>query len=693
VTSRYRIGIDTGGTFTDLVLVDSTTGARRTVKVPSTPSDPAAAVLAAVDRTGIAGADIEFFVLATTIATNALLERKGARVVYVTTAGFEDIPFIQRINRPHLFDLQWTKAAPYVARRDCVGVRERIASDGSVRTALEQQEIDRLVGDLVRRDREAPIAVALNLLFSYIEPAHEQQIARAIRAALPHAPISVSHELAPIWREYERGNTAIVDAYLGPLVTRFAHELDDGIAARGVGDARFLLKSNGGQVPIRAASRRAVDLVLSGLAGGMIAGKEFASATGERRLITLDMGGTSADVGIVVDERIRNVAHTEFEWGLPVAVPVVDLTTIGAGGSSLARFDQGGLLEVGPRSAGAEPGPAAYGRGGTEATVTDANLVLGRLNPAYFLGGELPLDLERARDAVRPFAERLGVSLEEAAQAIVEVATENMANAIRLLAADRGLDYRGFRLAAFGGAGPLHASLLARRIGLAGVLVPPSPGLASAFGALAADLRADRRLTRLFRSDIATDDELRTALGQVADETVLELRREGATSPVLSLSVSCRYQGQNFEQEVVVSLETEDLVRATVERFHAAHELTYGYRIDDAVVEIVDLNGIAIERRPQLQDAAAPTGTLGEPSSTRPVYFKDEAFVETPIWRRGELPSGAVLAGPAVIEEIDSTTLVLHGEQAVVQPSGYLLIDATPARGLAYSSSEETTNG
>jgi N-methylhydantoinase A len=691
VASRVRIGIDTGGTFTDLVVVDTETGERRMVKVPSTPSDPAAAVLAAVDRTGIAGTDIEFFVLATTIATNALLERKGARVVYLTTAGFEDVPFIQRINRPHLFDLQWTKAAPYVTRRDCLGVEERIAADGSVRVALAPEEIDRVVAELAQLDREQPIAVAINLLFSYVEPGHEQALAAAIRAALPHAPVSVAHEVAPIWREYERGNTVIVDAYLSPLVTRFAHELDDGIAARGVGESRFLLKSNGGQVPIRAAARRAVDLVLSGLAGGMIAGKEFAVATRERRLITLDMGGTSADVGVVVDERIRNAAQTEFEWGLPIAVPVVDLTTIGAGGSSIAHFDQGGLLEVGPRSAGAEPGPAAYGRGGTDATVTDANLVLGRLNPGYFLGGELPLDLDRARAAIEPIAARLGVELEEAAQAIVEVATENMANAIRLLAADRGLDYRGFRLAAFGGAGPLHASALARRIGLAGVLVPPSPGLASAFGALAADLRADRRLTRLFRSDLTTDAELHAALEQVAAETLAELRRDGAVAPTLSLSVSCRYQGQNFEQEVVVALGTEQIVRSTVDRFHAAHELTYGYRIDDAVVEIVDLNGIAIERRPPLREQAVAEGTLGRPVDRRPVYFKGDGFVETPIWRRDELPAWAVVHGPAVIEEIDSTTLVLPGEDARVHPTGHLLVETPGTLRRATRSSEGAT--
>jgi N-methylhydantoinase A len=374
-------------------------------------------------------------------------------------------------------------------------------------------------------------------------------------------------------------------------------------------------------------------------------------------------------------------------------VPVVDLTTIGAGGSSIARLDQGGLLEVGPQSAGAHPGPAAYGHGGTQATVTDANLVLGRLNPGYFLGGELMLDLDLARRAVEPFALRLGSGLEETAQSIVEVATENMANAIRLLAADRGLDYRRFRLAAFGGAGPLHASALAQRIGLAGVLVPPSPGLASAFGALAADLRADRRLTRLFRSDLSTDAELRQGLEQVAVEALDELRREGAGAPTLSLSVSCRYHGQNSEQDVAVTLEAADLVHETVARFHEAHERTYGYRIERAVVEFVDLNAIAIERRPQLPPSAAPQGALGQPADVRPVYFKEHGWVETPVWRRPELPAGAALEGPAVIEEVDSTTLVLRGQVARVQAAGHLLLDALEAAVPVPASTKEAMRG
>jgi len=679
----FRVGVDTGGTFTDLVLVDEGTGERGTAKVPSTTDDPARAVFAALEQAGCEAHEIACFVLGTTIATNCLLERKGQRTLYLTTAGFEDVPFIQRIDRKSLFDLQWRKSAPYVRRSDCLGVAERVAHDGEVRVELEDFEIERLVDEVsARASAEGGVAVAINLLFAFVRPEHEQRLAVALRAALPSVAVSCSHEVAPIWREYERGNTVIVDAYLRRLTGRFAERLDEGLTEVGLRCPRFLLKSNGGQIPIAQASRQAVSFVLSGLAGGLIAGKHFAEAAGRPDVITLDMGGTSADVGVVVGGAIRTAAQFELEWGLPIAVPVVDLTTIGAGGSSIAGFDQGGLLEVGPESAGADPGPAAYGKGGTEATVTDANLVLGRLNPDYFLGGAVPLDAELARRAVERIATRLGCDVETAAHAIVDVACENMANAIRLLCADRGLDCRGFDLMAFGGAGPLHAGALARRIGLERVLVPPSPGVASAFGAQAADLRVDRRLTCVLRSDTATGSELREALSRIAAEAVDELRAEGGTGTETTLVVtaSARYLGQNFEQEVVVPLDVDgDLVGVLVERFHRQHEAVYEYRLTGAVVELVHLNATAIERR-----APAPTPTLApggaSPVDVRQISFETGSWVETPIYRRASVGAGSSIAGPAVVEETDSTTIVFPGQVARPHTSGAMFIEDEAGR-------------
>lgn len=672
----YSVAIDTGGTFTDLVIAAHASGERRTIKVPSTPERPSRAVLEALSRTGLQS-QIVRFVLGTTVATNALLQRTAERTVYVTTAGFEDVPFIQRINRHGLYDLQWVKPRPYVRRADCLGVCERVASDGSVRIELSEQEIARVVELL----RETDGAIALNLLFSFVAPEHERRLAGAVRAAFPDRSVSVASEIAPVWREYERATTVIVDASLKRLVSDFAREVDDGLAEIGVSCPCFLLKSNGGQVSASAAARRPVDLTLSGLAGGLIAGKLYADALGLPAVVTLDMGGTSADVGLILDGTISSATQYEFEWGMPIIAPVVDITTIGAGGSSIAALDAGGLIKVGPESAGASPGPACYCRGGQAPTVTDANVVLGRLNPAYFLGGELPLDADRAGAAVSSLCEPLGMDPEETAQAIIELAVENMAGAIRLLCADRGVDYRSLDLMAFGGAGPLHAPLIARRLGLRRLVIPPDPGLGSALGALVADLRVDRRVTRSFRSDEAVGAELRAALEQLSTETLTTLHEEGtAVAPIVLLSAACRYVGQNYEHDVAIALDSgTDLMRLLADRFHAQHEATYGYRLEDAIVEVVHLGATALDSTsaPKLSSSAGePTE---RPPHWRPVYFKDDGWTETEILRRDSLPVGVVLQGPLVIEQPDSTILVLPDQQAVTHQTGALIIESPVA--------------
>jgi N-methylhydantoinase A len=682
---QFSVAIDTGGTFTDLVVASEESGERWTVKVPSTPDRPSRAVLDALRRTGVQER-IERFVLGTTVATNALLQRNAERVQYVTTAGFEDTPFIQRINRHGLYDLQWVKPQPYVKRADCIGVRERVAYDGTLRTALEDDEVERVVELL--RDRAG--AIAINLLFSFANPEHERRLAAAIAAALPERSVSVASEVAPVWREYERATTVIVDASLKRLVSDFASEVEDGLSEIGVHCPCFLLKSNGGQVSARAAARRPVDLTLSGLAGGLIAGKLYADAIGLGSVVTLDMGGTSADVGLIVDGKIRSASQYEFEWGVPIIAPVVDITTIGAGGSSIAALDSGGLVKVGPESAGADPGPACYGRGGQAPTVTDANVVLGRLNPDYFLGGELALDAELAREAVARLSGSVGLDLESTAQAIVELAVENMAGAIRLVCANRGVDYRALDLMAFGGAGPLHGALIARRLGLRRVVVPPDPGLGSALGALAADLRVDRRMTRTFRSDEAVTDALRTALEALADDALATLHEEGnATAPIVVVSAGCRYVGQNYEQELAVPLDHEgDLLALVASRFHTQHEANFGYRLPDATVEIVHLSASALDtaRPPRL---LAPTvlGEMPAPSS-RAVYFKESGWVDAQVWQREAIGTDVALDGPAVIEQPDSTIVVLEGQRAVGHSTGSLIIETLNPRAAVPGSSE-----
>ena len=503
-TGSWRIGVDTGGTFTDLVAVGPH-GDVRLAKVASTPADPARATFEAFERSGVdTGGGVDSFILGTTIATNALIQRRGAPTVLVTTAGFEDILYIQRIDRKGLYDLQWVKAEPYVPRNRVVGVVERILADGSIRTPITDEELARVVEDVRRLTAQSrKPAVAVSLLFSYVNPSHEQALAEALSAALPGVPVSLSSEVAPIWREYERSNTTVVDAYVKPIVADFAGSLAAQLAEMGVGGWHGLLRSNGGQVAIPDAPGRPVEIVLSGLAAGMIAGAHFARAVGTDKAVTLDMGGTSADVGVITDGELQFSGLFEVEFGLPLALPILDVTTIGAGGGSIASIDSGGLLKVGPESAGADPGPACYGLGGEEPTVTDANVLMGRLDPEYFLGGEMSLDADRARRATRPLADRLGLTVEDTADAIVSISIENMDGAMRLVTVDRGLDYREFDLVAYGGAGPLHAAEIARRLGMNRVIVPPNPGLVSAYGTVIADQRVDRRITLVRRLDHA----------------------------------------------------------------------------------------------------------------------------------------------------------------------------------------------
>ena len=479
-----RVGIDTGGTFTDLIGVvqneqSGASGRLVVTKRPSTPRRPEAGVFETLADSGISPGDIDSLILGSTMAINMLHTRSGARVLYLTTQGFEDVLFIQRINRRFHYDLDWVKPAPFAERRDCLGVRERISKDGDTLIPLDGQELARLRAVVAERlarggGGDRPAAIAINLLFSYVNPQHEQELAAFLQREFPDVPVSLSHAVAPIWREYERGSTTVADAYIKPHVAAFAGNLERGLRERGLAAPWALMKSNGGTMLPAAAPQQAVQLLLSGLAGGIIAGRYFGElagtagqngTAGASKVISFDMGGTSTDVGLVIDGEYGYTTEYQVEWGIPVAAPFIDITTIGAGGGSLAWVDKGGFLKVGPQSAGADPGPACYDAGGTEATVTDANLVLGRLNPDYFLAGTMALNRERASEAVAGMGRQVSLETDDAALAIVQLANENMANALRLLTVERGIDPREFDLVAFGGAGPLHAVALAEAWG------------------------------------------------------------------------------------------------------------------------------------------------------------------------------------------------------------------------------------
>jgi len=677
----YRIGIDTGGTFTDLLAFDDASGELVVAKRPSTPAAPQRAVFDALERSGIPSADIAFLILGTTIAINALHNRSGARVIYVTTAGFEDVLFIQRVHRKFHYDLQWIKPDPFCEHRDCLGVAERVNKDGSVVIPLTDGAMEQLAAGLEERVAERgsrPIAIALNLLFSYANPAHEERLAGFLRQRFPEVLVSVSHEVAPIWREYERGMTTVVDAYVKPLVSRFVAEIDKELHSRGVMVPWAIMKSNGGNMLAAAAESQPVQVLLSGLAGGMIAGKYFGGRAGSQNVISLDMGGTSTDVGVVADGEFGYTTEYQVEWGLPVAAPLVDLTTIGAGGGSIAWIDNGGFLKVGPQSAGADPGPACYDLGGREATVTDANLVLGRFDPQYFLGGDLPLNAGAARDAVGALAGRLRLGVEETALSIVALANENMANAIRLVTVERGLDPREFDLVAFGGAGPLHAADLAAAIGIHRVIVPPHPGLGSAFGALLADLRVDRIWTHGYRSTNMDPGRFEERFNGLVASAVHDLRDEGFTGePLVLRSISMRYLGQNYEQDITVPPGpiTAASLRDVMRRFDEQHEQFYGYHIPGETMEFVHFKVSAIGPVSTIDLPPIPVGRVTpRPRSSRLVVFQDEGRRDCPVFRRADLGAGTRLAGPALVEEEHSVTLVHPGQSLETARDGTLII-------------------
>jgi N-methylhydantoinase A len=689
----WRIGVDTGGTFTDLVAV-SPEGEVRLRKVSSTPFEPSLACFEALRRTDLdLTRDIGSFVLGTTIATNALLQRSGTPTMFLTTAGFEDILYIQRIDRRGLYNLQWIKPTPYVARHHCFGVRERVLSDGEVRLPLTDEEIDRVGRAVAAFLAEVPKgAIAISLLFSYVSSAHERLLAERLREMFPDIALSVSSEVAPIWREYERGNTTVMDAYVKPIVREFADALEAGLDQRTMSGWRALMKSNGGQVALNHTAERPVEIVLSGLAAGMIAGNFFARAVKSTKAVTLDMGGTSADVGVVVDGQLKFSGLFEVEWGLPIALPIIDVSTIGAGGSSIASIDYGGLLKVGPESAGADPGPACYGRGGLRPTITDANLYLGRLNPQFFLGGEIVLDAEKAKAALQTLTGPLRLPLDAVADAIISVSVENMAGAVRIVTADRGLDYREFDLVAFGGAGPLHAVEIARRLGMKRVVVPPSPGLVSAFGAVIADERIDRRSTLVRRLDRPEAGDLPKELGRLAASAASDLTRQlrtGTENVIVSTYVACRYVGQNHEQEirmehghvdksfelaVSISPTAGDFLTQLVERFHAAHKAAYGYDMLDQPIQSVYLGATALVASEPAPARPYHPKTGTPPSTKRRILVGAGEWAEAHVFKRNDLPDGYDCTGPAIIEEQDSTTYIPPGFLAHVDDSQCLLI-------------------
>jgi len=676
-----RIGIDTGGTFTDLVAIDDRTAEIQIVKVPSTPANPVLALSRALTKLNLPLPEVRRLVLGTTVATNAILQRDGARVVLITTAGFEDVLFIQRANRRFNYDLRWQKPQPLARRRHCLGVRERIDHRGNVLLPLTMAECEHMAAEIQRLASVGQIdAIAICLLFAYVNPAHELALAAHLRASNPDLPVSLSHQLAPVWREYERANTTVVDAFIKPLVTSYVNGSQRLLEKIGVGGAHCLMKSNGGAVLLEEASHRPVDALISGLVGGIVAGAFFARIAGAPDAVTLDVGGTSSDVGLVTDCTPRYVDEFEVEWGSPVVLPVVAVNTIGAGGGSIIWLDRGGFLRVGPQSAGATPGPACYGKGGDNPTITDAQLVLGRINPGYFLGGAIPLQAEHAKHAIDILAERLALSRYETAAAAIAIANDAMANTIRLLTVQQGIDPRNLALVAFGGAGPLHACGVARNLGIRQVIVPIHPGLGSALGTLIADVRVDTTQTVATRSDRLDVALLQSQRNRLVEAALRDMRRQGyEQEPVVSCTLSMRYAGQNYEQAVPLEVRADliDELPRAYQRFHSLHEQSYGFQFTDVPLEIVAIKVSAIGPAPTVELPHRRNARQAAPFAWRDTHLDVRYGIGScPCYRRHELAAAATLVGPVLVEEIDSTTWLPPGATAVVDVHGNLLIDA-----------------
>ncbi len=679
-----RVGIDTGGTFTDLIAFDTADGTVTSVKVASTPAEPLRAFLGAIEASEVPADDIAFLVHGTTVATNAMIQRAGARVGFICTAGHEDIPYIQRVNRQFLYDLTWNKPRPLlVSRRDCFGLAERITADGEVLTPLTAEAIDDLCERIAANDDLEALAVCL--LFSYLNTDHEKALAAALRERFGDLPLSVSHEVAPIWREYERSSTVIADAYVKPLMQGYVDSLTSGLAAADIDVNWAMMKSNGGLMNADAAADHPIHLAMSGPAGGAVAGRHVAGLLDLENVVTIDVGGTSADVALILGGEVGYTTSYEVEWGIPAAIPLMDIHTVGAGGGSIAWVNAGGFLQVGPQSAGADPGPICYGTGGSEVTVTDANLVLGHLDAAYFCGGAIRLDEGLARNATAAMADGLDMSPLELANAVVEIADENMANAIRMVSIERGHDPRHFALLAFGGAGPLHGAAVARKLHIPTVVVPPFPGSFSALGLLLGDLRVDKLWTQSFRSDRAGPGEVAERFATIAAAATEELRTQGfAGDCVLHYAINMRYLGQNYETEVAVppidALDadgaTEQLQRA-YEAFNDRHRAMYDYVIADAVIEMVSFRVSAVGAIPHPRLARVQP-EHGYPTGSRQVRFAGEGLVACRVMHRRAMPIDEVLDGPLIVSEEGSTTLVDPGMRIRRSPEDILIVEVSP---------------
>ena len=677
-TRPIRIAVDIGGTFTDLQILDARVGIAQAWKTPTTPEDPSIGLLSGVkeaaERFGFALADVGLLLHGTTIATNAVLERKLARGVLLTTAGFEDVLEINRHVRRDIYGLSQDPFPTLIPRDRRLGVQERLRADGSAETPLNATQLPALLQQIQALGAET---IAISLLHAYANPAHERRLARLIQAARPDLPISLSSDISPEIREYERCSTTVLNALLMPVVKAYLDRLEKRLGEDGFSPLVFLVQSNGGVCSLRVAAEQPARLLLSGPSGGALAAGRISEMLSRPNLVAVDMGGTSYDVSVVQSGRVAVITQGEIDR-LPVRLPMVEMRTIGAGGGSIGSVDAAGRLTVGPRSAGARPGPVAYGRGGTEPTVTDANLALGRLDPEFFLGGAIKLDMPATRSAIETrIAAPLNLSLERAAAGMLTVTNANLGAAVRLSLFEKGLDPRDFALLSFGGAGGLHATEVAEEMGLNEVIFPREPGTLSAYGILFSDLVQDLARTRLTRAEPASLPQMRETITELRNAADTRLAQDGIPPDERDITIAAdmRYHGQAFELLVpwgMVQTPNEADLAALLQRFHATHKQRFSYANPDEAVEIVTFRAIATGRlaKPAMREPR-PASRPAQKAKRR--AFDGAQWCDVTVWDREALSADDLITGPAIIEEAFATHWISRTWQAKLAAGGALI--------------------
>ncbi len=673
----WIIGVDVGGTFTDFCAFERDTGAAHVHKTPSTPDDPARGVIEGLQAMAATTVDlgrVQRVAHGTTVATNALIQKRGGTTALVTTGGFRDLLEIGRQTRPHMYDLQRDHPPALVPRERRFECSERITAGGRVVRRPTSAALAALVEAVEGSGAES---CAVCFLFSFVDPTHERDVRDALHAALPDLFVSISSDVYPAMREYERFSTTVINAYLQPVMTGYLASLEEAVARHAPGAILGINQSSGGLMSAARARDLPVRTALSGPAAGVVGACEVARGVEAQHAITLDMGGTSADVALIADYRTE-ITFERWIEGYPVRVPAVDVNAVGAGGGSIAWLDRDGLMKVGPASAGAEPGPACYGQGSGLATVTDANLVLGRIAGAGLLGGRMALDAGAAREAIAPLARHLGASVERTAHGIISIVVANMVRAVRAISVERGHDPRGFVLLAFGGAGPLHGSEVARALGMTRMVVPVSPGILCAQGLVTADLQESFVRTVAVPIDAGGLARIAHALEELEAQARAWFEAEGVERPARELCkvLDMRYVGQNYE--LPVALDGDEItVPALEQHFFAVHEMHYGFHNPHDPVELVNVRLTAVGRlpKPLARVASRMAASPPRPRGRREIYFSPDAALDAPVFSRQALLAGQTLAGPAVVDQLDTTTLLLPGDVLTVDARGNLIVE------------------